>query len=226
MNMVAGGCVAFIALLSGTGAISQNPPMAVTRGEMLLRAQELAQFRWSPTGQSQIASCLTGPKYRGPKYVSDFKVGDTVVGLPYDWGGDDNSSTFKTKLSSGNYGAGSHQMHECESCGHCTAGTDCSGFVSYCWHLSRHYGTQELSQFTLVPSGSKFNVFKDLKSGDALLSPGHHVVLFDSYDQDGDPVVYEASGSAKKVLRQKHPWSYFTKKTEYFSAVRYIAVKD
>ena len=131
MNMRAAKCMAFLALFGGgISGISQRPPVEVTRGEMLLRAQELAQFTWSPTSQSQIASCLIAPQYTGPKYVSDFKVGDTVVGLPYDFGGNDNSITFKAKLTSGTYGAGSHKINQCKSCRHCTMGTDCSGLVS------------------------------------------------------------------------------------------------
>ncbi len=215
-----------LALAAVAGHSENGQPPKISRTEMLARAMDLAEFQWSPTKQSEAAACLSQATYRGPKYVSDFTSGEKVVGLPYDWGGDDTPTTFRQKLATGKYAAGSHQKHECSACGHCTIGTDCSGLVSYCWRLSRHFGTSELSQFSSLTDNTHFNIYKDLRPGDALLSPGHHVVLFDKYGADGAPVVYEASGAEKRVVHQAHRWAYFNRTSEPFFAIRYVSVTE
>jgi hypothetical protein len=56
----------------------------------------------------------------------------------------------------------------------------------------------------------KDNWFTDLKPGDALVKPGSHVVLFAGYNPDGTINVYEASGSAARVIFHRTTWSRFT----------------
>jgi hypothetical protein len=91
----------------------------------------------------------------------------------------------------------------------CTAGIDCSGFVSYCWGipLSSHiYGTSNLRD---VGGKLKSNWVTDLKPGDALNKPGSHVVLFTGYNPDGTINICEASGSAARVVCHKSTWARF-----------------
>ena len=53
------------------------------------------------------------------------------------------------------------------------AGVDCSGFVSRCWRLSRPFSTRELPALSIsLPS------WDELKTGDILIAPGRHVLLF------------------------------------------------
>ena len=53
------------------------------------------------------------------------------------------------------------------------AGVDCSGFVSRCWRLDRPFSTRELPALcTRLPS------WEDLRTGDILIAPGRHVLLF------------------------------------------------
>ena len=53
------------------------------------------------------------------------------------------------------------------------AGVDCSGFVSRCWRLSRPFSTRELPVLSIsLPS------WDELKTGDILIAPGRHVLLF------------------------------------------------
>lgn len=53
------------------------------------------------------------------------------------------------------------------------AGVDCSGFVSRCWRLDRPFSTRELPALcTRLPS------WEDLRTGDILIVPGRHVLLF------------------------------------------------
>lgn len=51
--------------------------------------------------------------------------------------------------------------------------TDCSGFVSMCWELSKP-GLTTSTLHTVANNITK----NELQPGDALLCPGHHVVLF------------------------------------------------
>ena len=50
---------------------------------------------------------------------------------------------------------------------------DCSVFVSRCWRLDRPFSTRELPALcTRLPS------WEDLRTGDILIAPGRHVLLF------------------------------------------------
>ena len=69
----------------------------------------------------------------------------------------------------------------------CTAGIDCSGFVSRVWEEGR-YTTATLNQISDALSIS------ELLRGDILLGPSH-VVLFTYFDAGGQPVYYEVTNS-------------------------------
>jgi hypothetical protein len=95
------------------------------------------------------------------------------VGVAYDWGGADSVADYRRKLAigmtAGNIGgtfwaAGSPRV---------TAGVDCSGFVSNVWGLGRHVSTSDIGRITYP-----VNELKDMRIGDAMLLPNHHVALF------------------------------------------------
>lgn len=64
--------------------------------------------------------------------------------------------------------------------------SDCSGLVSYAWTLRAPGLTTE----GFVPGVAKYIPMQDLQPGDALLRPGHHIVLFESWTN-------KSSGQAK-----------------------------
>jgi len=66
-------------------------------------------------------------------------------------------------------------------------------------------------------------VTKDLKPGDVLNKASVHVVLFDSYNPDGTLNVYEASGSASRVILSRD-LDYAKYKT--YLALRYRGVVE
>lgn len=172
---------------SGASAIALPP---ITRQEMITRAKKLAGHRWVCRNANRVAACVT----QSP-YACDWKADEQVIGLPYDWGGMDDIDRFNRKLLAGQ-AAGSHKRHGITVC---TAGIDCSGFVSYCWGqpLTHQYSTSTIRTIGAKP---RYNVFTDMKPGDALVKPGVHIVLFAGYRADGNPDVYEASGSKGKVV--------------------------
>jgi len=133
-------------------------------------------------------------------YVSDFPVNDTVVGVPYDWGGMDGPEAFDRRLGQG-LAAGSHARHGITTC---TTGVDCSGLLSMAWGSTKKYGTITIAEIGVTP---RYNWYQDMKPGDALVKPGSHVVLFAGYADDGRPIVYEASGSHYRVVRRTWDWA-------------------
>jgi hypothetical protein len=121
----------------------------------------------------------------------------------------DGPEEFDRKLAEGQ-AAGSHSNHGITSC---TAGIDCSGFVSYCWgqRPTHDYSTSNIRDISGRP---KYNWYTEMKPGDALNKPGDHIVLFAGYRDDGGPIVYEASGSAARVIR--NDWSTWSRFQSYY----------
>ena len=182
--------------LSQTGTIARLP--ISTRAEIVARAKTFAEHSWKCSAENLHASC-------SKTYVSDWKPGQVVEGVPYNWGGFDDPVAFDKKIAKG-AAAGAHSRNGVLSC---TAGIDCSGFVSYCWGIpltSHQYGTSNLRAIAGKP---KYNWFTDMKPGDALNKPGSHVVLFIGYNPDRTINVCEASGSAARVICHRTTWSRF-----------------
>jgi hypothetical protein len=190
-----------------TGIIARLPE--TSRAEMIGTAQTFAGHSWTCQERNTHASC-------SKNYVSDWKPGQHVTGVPYNWGGADSPEIFDQKLSKG-LAAGAHSRNGILSC---SAGIDCSGFVSFCWGLHSHaYSTRTLRQIAGKP---KYNWFTDMKPGDALVKPGSHVILFDSYNPDGTLNIFEASGSAARVIYHRTTWSRF----RGYYPLQYKAVAD
>ncbi len=155
---------------------------AIPQETVLNNAALYASHRWSSASDNQFATCTDGD------YESDYPPGD-YVGLPYDWGGYMSLDTFDAQIADG-YGAGSHSWHDVLSC---TAGVDCSGFLSMIWETD-HYATS-----TFADGPTHEIPWSAITRGDAVNDPGSHVVLYTHETDAGWPVFYEASGSAKRV---------------------------
>jgi hypothetical protein len=179
-----------------TGVIARLP--RVTRAEVVARALELANHKWVCGPSNVRASCSR-------RYLSDWKPGQPVTGIPYRWGGIDGPQEFDRKLANG-LAAGAHSRYGILSC---AAGIDCSGFVSLCWGLSQAVHSYSTSNLREVAGKPKYNWFTDMKGGDVLNRPGSHVVLFTGYNPDGTINVCEASGSKARVVCSRTTWSRF-----------------
>jgi hypothetical protein len=195
-------CVAVIFMPPASPRQPQMP--ARTRDEIMAIAERLAQHRWICREVNRRAPCVTAAIYQ-----SDWSANDTVTGIAYDWGGMDDPEAFDRKLAQGQ-AAGSHSRHGITNC---TAGIDCSGFVSYCWgqRPTHDYST---STIRAIAGRPKYNWYTKMKPGDALNKPGDHIVLFAGYRADGNPIVYEASGSAGRVIR--NDWSTWSRFKNYY----------
>jgi hypothetical protein len=177
-----------------TNVIARLP--LTTRADIIARAKTFVGHTWTCGEPNLHAFC-------SKTYRSDWKPGQRITGIPYCWGAADSPEAFDKKIAKG-LAAGAHSRNGVLSC---AAGIDCSGFVCFCWGLPSHpYGTANLRTIAGKP---RYNWFSDMKPGDALCKAGSHVVLFDSYNPDGTINVYEASGSAARVIFHKTTWSRF-----------------
>jgi hypothetical protein len=149
---------------------------AISREAVMAHAKAYAWHPWRCTAANQTASC-------SPSYRSIYPVGD-FMGLPYDWGGYMSLFEFDQQIGVQFYGAGSYPADGILAC---TAGLDCSGFVSKCWDVG-HYTTSNIA--TLATTVSPATA---MLPGDAVNNAGHHVVLFAYFSTTGEPVFYESA---------------------------------
>jgi hypothetical protein len=195
--------------LSAPSGTVPSPLPEVTREEMIATAKRFSEHGWVCSRRNLSASCVS-------KYDSDWKENQQVKGIAYDWGGGDTPESFDRKLKEGQ-AAGSHSRHGISSC---TAGIDCSGFVTACWGFRGHpYSTATLRK---IAGRSRANWYTDMKPGDAFNKPGSHVVLFARYHENGTPYIYEASGRAGRVVYRNVDWSYL----RGYWAAQYLGLHD
>lgn len=160
------GLAAVFAVPSANGA---------ERGEVMARARAIALHPWRMETQNLTAECSAA-------YESDYVPGD-YVGLPYDWGGYMTLFQFDQNIDAGQ-GAGSYPEDGILAC---TAGLDCSGFVSQAWQIG-HYTTSSLHEVsTEIPVGS-------MLGGDVFNEAGFHVAMLSELLGNGVPVFVEAIG--------------------------------
>jgi MYXO-CTERM domain-containing protein len=175
-------------LLLGLGV--STPAAAITRDEVLVRARAYANHPWRCTVENLTASCDAG-------YASVYVPGD-YQGLPYDWGGYMTLFEFDQQIAAG-YGAGSYPA---DGVLECTAGVDCSGYVSQCWGIS-HHTTSNLEDVATVIDAA------EVLPGDAFNTPGYHVILYSHALGNGDPILYESAGYNVHI-NVTGGWSYLS----------------
>lgn len=149
--------------------------------------------------------------YVGPDNIKDSTVpggcaGSTCpdkvlgwkTGMKYCWGGEDTTKQYLLRLTEGDV-AGNKWCSSPDGTSYdaCSAGADCSGYVSNAWTSGR-YAT---SGFTSI---ANYIIWDNLRMGDAILIPGH-IRLFDCYISGiNTMMVYEstASGGSWRVIHR------------------------
>jgi hypothetical protein len=148
---------------------------AITRDEVMTRARAFAYHPWTCATANLTASC-------NASYKSLFVPGQHV-GVAYDWGGYMSLWEFDSQIAAG-YGAGSL---ESDGILECTAGLDCSGFVSQAWSTG-HFTTSTIPQVSSQIQQSA------LLPGDVFNMAGYHVAMYTSTLASGAPAMVEALG--------------------------------
>jgi hypothetical protein len=184
--MDVGNVVAAPANLPYPPASTAPPPYDPAFGAATLaRAQQFLDAQWTFKPGNFLQSGIVHecePEHgriwsRPARFTSD-KVGKTVAGLPYKWGGFDSVEQFRQRVNASRPALAGN-VCTCREAryGGCivprAAGVDCSGFVSRAWGLNAHTGTSLLAK-----DAAQLPSFLDLKPGDILNRPGNHVRLF------------------------------------------------
>lgn len=159
--------LAVLAVASSAGAI--------TRAEVMTRAKSYATHPWSATSANLAASCSAS-------YASVYLPGD-FVGVAYNWGGYQTLFDFDQRIAAGQ-AAGAQPDDGILAC---TAGVDCSGFVSMMWRASHHTTSNMADLCTSVAKA-------DMLPGDVFNKAGYHVAMFNALLASGEPTFYEAYG--------------------------------
>jgi hypothetical protein len=179
-----------------------GPAASVERSEIVAIARAYHEIQWTPSK----ANALHGRDANGILvHTPDTSLGkhghrngwwtegETMRGMPYQWGGFDTPKTFLEKLREGRAAGdiATYQKRQLDDAAvsRYACGIDCSGLVSRCWRLSRHHSTDEFPKIA-----TQMRSLWQLKPGDILLKPGH-VLLVRSWDprRYGHVLAYEAT---------------------------------
>ena len=102
------------------------------------------------------------------------------------------------------------------------AGVDCSGFVSRCWRLDRPFSTRELPALcTRLPS------WEDLRTGDILIAPGRHVLLFIQWEgTEKNRFLGSEAGPLPAWKCSEHVFSRAMLENSGYRPMRYRGMRD
>jgi hypothetical protein len=204
----------------------------ICRDTVIANAEAYRSYSWYASNENLYdRMCYTTGGGECPVGGSPWTVG-WHTGVAYAWGGFDfiggvncNSECsldrdYQRKLDNEKFVGDT--ATGCIPTANCTAGVDCSGFVSRTWEESRRttYSLRNISDE--IPSGS-------LQAGDILNCDycGHpgvdgHVVLFSYWDDGNQPVFYEAVGEAPYKVRIHSGWTY----VDQYVPRRYNNIED
>jgi len=106
-----------------------------------------------------------------------WKPGVPAKGMAYKWGGFDTPESYLQGLREGKKAGDVANTYKVRTDNAAVSresvGIDCSGFVSRCWGLGRHFDTREL------PSLCDPVPWDDLRLGDIILKEGHVLMFAD-----------------------------------------------
>ena len=162
-----------------------SAPSQVTPSETLAMAQRMATHSWRPFaknilhGKDKAGVVVQTPDAgfkEQPERPGWWLPGEVNTGMPYKWGGFDDPESFDSAiadgLAAGDVSSPAKRRADNTAVSAQAAGVDCSGFVSRCLRLPTvHDSTQLPAVCNVLPSA------QDLRPGDLLNVPHHHVVL-------------------------------------------------
>lgn len=158
------------------------PPPPITRAAILANARAFLTVNWvlqpDNFARPSIENACNphqGQIWLRPRHFTRDMIGKTIGPMPYRWGGGDTPQTFLLRVE---WGALAGNLCTCRdpTLNYCifadSAGTDCSGFISTAWGISKR-GTSGL-----LDVADRLKDLSELRPGDAIDWPQHHVRLF------------------------------------------------
>ncbi len=208
----------------------------VSRAEALRIAETYRSHLWTATERNRYHGLdpdgipVNTPDHTwraGEKGAGYWIPNQVNKGIPYQWGGfvsiDDFERGLRQGKAAGDVYTAFKREHLRAAVSRYAVGIDCSGLISRCWRLGRHYSTREL------PSLCKPIRFADLKPGDIINAHNHHVVLFAAwYDPRREWLLAYQSGteSSHKVVLSLIESSDFTSPGSGYVPLRYKRIRD
>jgi hypothetical protein len=134
------------------------------------------------------------------------KIGTTIAGMPYHYGGKDSFEQWDSDYENGNRGPGAHSVHlnGARNSLSWAAGIDCSGFVGRCWEVAEigncncTYLTQQSTQIPSI----------QVQPGDAFIRTAYdnharlcYARIEDALQYQWVDVIEAASGDYDKVVK-------------------------
>jgi hypothetical protein len=173
-----------------------TPEDPISRTEMMANAREYTDLLWTATAENTTdgVECLPDGAYiRTPSWVT---VG-LKRSMPYKWGGFTSISDFAAGVGLGKK-CGDDYTHSMSLTDDYCIGVDCSGFVSRCWGTNVKYKT-----FTIHEISHELDSFYDMKRGDALNQPHHHIRLCAEDNPLGMVLILESGADWRVSYRSK-----------------------
>lgn len=136
------------------------------------------------------------------RHIPPYLVGNASACLDsvsYSWGGFDSVDAFREKvlhIKAGNVNTAISPLPAC------TAGVDCSGFVSVLWGLKTKWNTEQIFKNTLGVLIDK------MKTGDVFVKPNNHVLFYASRKND-ELTTFESTVRPGKVIQSQHEVGWF-----------------
>jgi len=220
-----------VLLLFPVWTTAQGPSMAevsreVSREDVMTSAMVYANHTWVPSEKNMFHGIDPNGKHvetpditytTRPDRPKGWEPGKPFRGLPYKWGGFTSISQFDKGIAKGKY-AGDVFTKKRGISRH-AVGLDCSGYVSRCLGLRRHYSTRRLPRLCIELEDPK-----ELKRGDILNRYDHHVVLFDSFtDEAKTRVRFYESRNPGVGVRESELGEMLDKG---YVAMRYRGIRD
>lgn len=230
-------------LAACTPGVPEIPPPAssVTRREALETSRAYTSMTWRGAhrnirhGMDEDGIRTDTPDISAAgRYAGTWwRPGERSVGMPYKWGGFDTPRQFTERLkadtanggapaAAGDMGTSEKQAAGDAAVSRFAAGVDCSGFVSRCWRLERPFSTRELPALcTPLPS------WDDLRTGDILIAPGRHVLLFIRWEGTaGSRFLGSEAGPLPAWKCSEHVFSRSMLENSGYRPMRYKGMRD
>ncbi len=217
-----------------------GPAATVTREQALDISRAYTQLVWKSTQANLMhGTDADGIRVDTPDATVQkdypgawWRVNAKSKGMPYKWGGWDTPNEFLSRIKSdeinggkpaaaGDMGLSSKQAGGDDVVSRFAAGVDCSGFVSRCWRLDKPHSTRELPALCAPIERHQ------LKTGDILIIPGTHVLMFISWANDKHERFLGCEAGPLPVWRcGEHHFNYARLQSLGYRPMRYQGMKD